>query len=539
MTEAKTKNQINNQSRWLASEYREATSPSMFFRLTIGLLIAIWLGLTGWIVINVQTVGSPDEAANKYLMSALAQTGQYLVDTGVSDETLQYLHPRSMAVQGQFIASGSFLGLVQVGAVLIKLFGAGAERMMIPLLSLGGLLAMFFVWRRFWGRWWSLLAVGLIALHPAWFEYATLPYMHNGAFAAGLMIAVWATIRLLERPIWINSLLVGLTFGGALFFRPVEALWTVPTLVILLLARKMWRELLLVCFVVIAIQLPWLLANREVYGSFLSSGYTPNGVFSDAVENESIIGPIGNILTPLGGWSWHWLSSTWWYFIMLVPAWSVMGAVALGRYFRRKYVTLGKAVKLTGLSLIGIFPLVYYGSWNLYPTTPAADIGALASYTRYWLPLYILMVPGVIIILRTITRRWSFFMATIALVISQAATIWIHPVSGLKVRLAAGKKNSDIRQRVLAATETNAILIAGHADKYFQDQRLSGFSLPRNETEWQLLRQLVTARPVYLYVAVGAVDTAAAQTAMSAYGLQMEQRLTIGRDVLWKLALQS
>ncbi len=526
--------------RWQASTYRDDTRPSLLFRLVAGLVILGWLLVTGWVVTKTQTVGSPDEAANAYFMSILAKNGRYRVDTGLPASVLNYLHPRSMAVQGQFLTSGSFLGLVQAGALTIKTFGAGAERFLTPLLSLGGLLAMFFIFRRFWGRWWALLGAVLIALHPAFFEFATLPYMHNGAFVAVLMIAAWAMLRLLERPSFLLSAGFGLAYGAALFFRPVEALWTAPAVIILLLARKLWRELFIAGLVTLAVQLPWLIANRAVFGSVLSSGYTPSGVFTDVVGGEVFTAPAQKLFTPAGGaWSWHWLSSVWWYFILLMPAWSAMALVAIGRYFKGKYVIWSKSFKLTVLCLIGIFPLVYYGTWNLYPQTPAADVGALASYARYWLPLYVLMAPGVIIALRMLSRRWLVISLALVLGISQIMAIWSHPVSGLNARFSADKKNRGIREKVLGVTETNAVIIAGQDDKYFQDQRLSAFRLPQNDGEWKLLGQLLTLRPVYLYVAFGAVNTGLAQKAMADYGLRLEQKFTIEREALWKIYLSS
>lgn len=531
-------NSTSKSARWRASAYTDDTRPSIVFHLAAGLAILLWLLLTGWIVAKSQTVGSPDEAANRYFMSVLAQTGQYLVDSGLPSETLQYFHPRSMAIQGQFLAPGSFLGPVQVGAVAMKLFGLGAEKFLTPLLSLGGLVAVFFIFRRFWGRWWALLGASLIAIHPAFFEFSTLPYLHNGVFVATLMIAAWATLRLLERPSWLISCLVGLAYGGALFFRPIEILWTAPALTVLLLSRKLWRELLLVGLVMLVVQLPWLIGNNHVYGSWLASGYAPGG-FTGAEGEEVITAAAGRLLTPPGGWSWHWLSSAWWYFVLFLPTWSAMALIAIGRYFGRKYVSWSKSLKLTAITLIGIFPLIYYGTWNLYPTTPSSDVGALASYVRYWLPLYVVMAPGVIVILRLLSRRWLVGSLTTVMVLSQVWIIWSHPVSGLKARLVSDKKNRAIREQVVAATESNAVMIAGHADKYFQDQRLSGFRLPKNDAEWKILRELVSGRPVYLYVAVGAVDTDQAQTAMSQYGMKMEQKLTISRDGLWKLTLAS
>lgn len=528
--------QANPAERWYAAAPRPEVPPTTTFTITAIFLAVMWLAVTGWIVTRPLTFGSPDEAANHYFMTVLVQTGHNRVNTGLPDDVLAYLHPRSMTVQAAFLAPGSFLGLIQASAMVIKTFGAGTERMITPLLSLGGLLAAFFIFRRFWGRWWALLGAGLIAIHPAFFEFATLPYLHNGAFVAALMIAAWALLRLLERPSWHLSGGFGLAFGAALFFRPVEGLWTVPAVLILLVARKLWRELLLAGVIVLLVQLPWLLADRQVFGSLFASAYTPSGIFNDATGGESIIAPVHRLFTPAGGvWSWHWLSSAWWYFFLLVPAWSAMSLVAISRYFRRKYVTWSKSLKLTVISLVGVFPLVYYGTWNLYPATPAADVGALASYVRYWLPLYIIMAPGVIVILQLLRRRWLIVCLALILGGSQIGVLWVHPVSGLRARLAADAKNRVIRTAVVQATEPNAILIAGHDDKYFQDQRLSAFRLPQNDSDWKILKKLQSLRPVYLYAAVGAVNISAAQNTMATYGLQISQMLTIGRDTLWKI----
>lgn len=520
---------------WSASTYHDDTRSSLVFRLAAGLAILGWLSVTGWIVTKTQTVGSPDEASNAYFMSVLAKTGQYRVDTGLPAEAVNYVRPRSIAVQGQFLASGSFLGLVQAGALTIRLFGLGAERFLTPLLSLGGLMAVFFIFRRFWGRWWALLGTVLIALHPAFFEFATLPYLHNGAFVACLMIAGWALLRLLERPGIFLAIGFGLAYGAALLFRPVEVLWTAPAVGIILLARKLWRELLIAIVVVIVVQSPWLLTNRDIYGSWLSSGYTPSGVFTDDVGTAAVAEPAKRLFTPAGSaWSWHWLSSAWWYFVLFMPAWSAMALIALIRYFRRKYVTWSKALKLTVLSLIGIFPLVYYGSWNLYPDTAASVNGALASYVRYWVPLYLMMVPGVIITLRFLSRRWMVVAVAVVMVISQAVIVWSHPVAGLAVRFSGDKSHRAIRDFVLRQTEPQAVVIAGQKDKYFQGDRLAGYRLPQDENGWSALNELVKLRPTYLYVALYQYNMDKVIGDSQAHGLRLEVAGNLGRDILYR-----
>lgn len=521
--------------RWPASSYSDPTRPTVAFRSTTVLLVLAWLCLTGWVVTKTTLFGSPDEAMNHQFMEVTATTGSLIHQSGLEQAELATLRLRSVVVRGTNTLPGSFLGYVQVGGVVMRIFGTGAERMLAPLLALVGLFALFHVFRRFWGRWWCLLGVTLLAVHPAFFTYAVLPYLHNGAFVSMLLVAGWGLLRVLERATAVNTLLFGGAYGAALFFRPVEVIWTSPLVVVLLLARGLWRQLLLSGAVTIAIQLPWLMANRSVYGSFLSSGYTPAGLFDDTSGTGVVTQSAQRIFTPVGGqWSWHWLSSTWWYLILLVPTWSIAAAIALGRYGRRKFVVWNKVAKLSTLALIGVFPLVYYGSWDLFPTTPSADVGVYASYVRYWLPLYVAMTPAVVILLRMIGRRWIVAVVSLTMVAAQLSAVWTHPVAGLRAKFAADRRARLVRQTVLDATPTNAVIFAGRHDKDLQDVRLAGFLLPKTSADWRTLADMTKGRPVYVYVAVGEYNLDAIRTAVEPVGLTIAQRAAIGRDGLWQ-----
>lgn len=524
-------------TRWRPSDYTDTTRPSLVFRLTAGLLALAWLGLTTWVVLKTSTVGSPDEAANQYFMHHLAQSGQYRVDTGLPPATLEYLHPRSIAIQGQFLASGSFLGLVQAGAVLEKVFGTIGPKVFTPWLALVGLWAVYAVYRRFWSRWWSLLGVVVIAAHPAFVEFATLPYLHNGAFAFGLMIAGWALLRLLEWPTMWRGVIFGSIFGAAIAVRPIEAVWTVPVVAVLLIARRLWLPLVAVGAMFLVLQLPWLLANRAVYGSWLSSGYTPGGVFSDEPGAAALTAPAKRLITPPGGeWNWHWLSSTWHYYLGLWPTWSIMSAAALLVYFRRKFITWSKTGKLVLIALLGLFPFIYYGTWNLYPTMQASTNGALASYVRYWLPFYVAMAPGVILVLRWLRVRWLVGLVMAALLVTQVGEIWRHPVAGLRARFNADAVHAATRTMVVSATETNAVVIAGSDDKYVQADRLATYRLPQNDAQWRALQQLITIRPVYLLGGVAQYTVAGATVLLADHNINLQPVATAGRATLYRLA---
>lgn len=499
-------------------------------------LAVAWVGVTSWMVTTTKTVGSPDEAANQYFMRQLAATGHYRVDSGLPPEANQNLFPRSSARFGADLASGSFLGLVQAGAVIIKIFGVGAERFLTPLLGLAALWTSYLVLRRFWNRTWALLATGLIAVHPAWFGQMTAPYMHNGAFTALLIISGWGLMRLLERPTLRRVVVMGSLFGAALFFRPVEALWVVPVIIVALVARKLWIPLIIVGGLTLVLQMPWLLANRELYGSWLASGYTPAGVFTDSVDVvETVTAPAKLLFTPPGGtWSWHWLSSVWWYLIVLGSPISVLAIMTLGRYLRRAAKGI-KAFKLTVLALPMLFLMVYYGTWNLYPTSTSSQIGWLASYVRYWLILYVAMSVGASAAVHRMFSRQVAFGVMIGLIGLQLFSTVAQANSGIRARLAADQTGRERQAFILEKTSADSLVIAGQQDKYLFGKRRVAFALPSDPAGLTAVQKTVQLRPVYLYGTLNQYSETRLRTQLEPYRLTLSPTQHHGSDSLWQI----
>lgn len=500
-----------------------------------GLAIVGWVALTSLLVLSISSIGSPDEAANQAFIRQYAATGEYTIPSGLSPESTQIFHPRSVLPQGDRLAPGSFLGLVQAGAMVVRVFGVGAERFLLPTLGLIGLWALYLVVRRFWSRWWSLAAVALVAVHPAWFGQLTAPYLHNGAFMAMLLVSGWAILRLLERPTFLRSVVMGIVFGLTLFFRPVEALWTVPLVMVLLIARRLWWPLIVVGTLTVAWQLPWLLANRELYGSWLSSAYTPAGVWQAETGSATGVAPAKIFFTPPGGtWSWHWLSSVWWYLIVLPSPVSILALVALGRYLRRAARGV-KVVKLLLLSLPIIFFLVYYGTWNLYPTSTSSQIGWFASYCRYWLPIYVAFCIGAVVAIQAIfTRRFRFVVLSIVFVTCGFATV-AHANSGVLQRLSASQTGEERRSFILRQTEPSSLVIAGQQDKYLFTQRRVANRWPENEPAFLQLKTVVNERPVYLYGTANQYSERRLRSQLEPYGLTLGTKKNLGSETLWSI----
>src|SRR6185436_1211036 len=99
----------------------------------------------------------------------------------------------------------------------------------------------------------------------------------------------------------------------------------------------------------------------------------------------------------------------------------------------------------------------------------------------YWLPLFVPMAAGVIIVLRRIAHesRWLAVMVILTLLSTQAFVILKHPKSGLLARRQTERAAEQRRELVLNLTPPNSLIFASHVDQYLFPDRLVAFSLPK------------------------------------------------------------
>lgn len=506
------------------------------------------MAAAAWVVFGTKTYGSPDEAANAFFIRQLATAGTLSADSsqlpaGSGEQStsaqLAYWHPRSMQVDGQKLKPGSFLGLVLVGGTLDFLTFNGAHRLLTPSLALVGLWALYLILRRFWNQWWALLGSSLVALHPVWWQFQTRPWFHNGAFASLLVMAGWRLLRLWEEGTARNAAWFGLAFGAALFFRPVEVIWAGPLVAIVLLAQRQWRNLVIAATITLFVQLPWLISGWQLYGPSLGAGYSAAQLDTEPVSVGDAFSPLPGVFVPPGGWSWNWMQSAWWYLVMMVPVWSAATAVALMFYFLRLRTQRLKMLKIILVGIILAYFLSYYGSWDLYPLEPPTRVGSLASYARYWLPLYVAMVVGVLWVLKRL-RRFRLILAAsiIALLTSQTVAILFHPTSGLVRRLKSEALATTKRQTILDHTPADAAIVAGHFDKLLWPERIVSFRLPRTPDEWDAFRQLATTRPIFLYVTPRQYRLSDLQRQLAPRQMSITRDRVIGGDELWRVSIR-
>lgn len=516
------------------------TQPT-FRAVAVGLCFALmigWLALLSFYAIQYAGYDYPDEAANAFFAGRYAQTGQFHYPTGLTAAQLDIYRPRSVAVAGTDYVPGSFLGFITLQGLLLR-GGTFAPFVFTGLIFIGALASWYRLVRRYWERSWALLSVGILITIPAVAVYQTLPWLHASLFTSFLIITGLALVRFQERQTWWRAIVIGLAYGAALFIRPIEVVWTGPAIAaVMIVHRKGWHYLIGTAVVTMIIQAPWILVGLQTFGTVLASGYSSQGISLAVVPDAAISGKLAwyRILVPPGGWSWHFIPAAWESLVMLLPALSAMTAVALLAYFRRKFVQPIKIIKIGAICLIGLYYLIFYGSYDLNINGPVLA-GVISSYVRYWLPLFVAMAAGATTFVRLVTRRRLRLAWPLAAVVI-GVNIWTtlgHFNGGLLALHRQDVRFQAIVQQIKAQTESNSLIITGRYDKVLLGYRLVSFYQPTTPSDWSLVAGVAAARPVYV---IGSIVTARLETWQStaaAHGLVATAVAPIDGDTLWRL----
>lgn len=494
-----------------------------------------WLVFLAWSTAGMKSFSSPDEAANAFWATRYASTGQLSMPIPISDDAASIFRPRSYAVKDGQLLPGSFVGFVQSTGLLRRL-GTYAPVIAIYCLFAGGLFAWYRIGRRYWEKPWAWGAVLLLATSPAIVTYVTHPWYHAAWYALLLLLTGLTLVRYQEKQTLIRAAIVGLVYGLTLFIRPVEALFTVPLIVVLMLVHRGKRSLMLIAgLITLIMQIPWLLAGRHVYGAFLGSGYSTSGV--TIISGASEPGAVWwRIFVPPGGWTWHAFAATFESFVGLQPVVALLAVLALVFYFQRKFYNWQKILKIGVAALFIVYYLEYYGALDLYPNVPSR-VGFLSSTIRYWLPLFIALTAGVVVFLRRVMGRqriWPFFLIGIIVIMQMWMTIF-GVTSGLNENQRYDQRMVAVSRDVVARTETDSIIFAGSLDKAIFPDRWASYNLPQQDADWAVVDAIAAERPVYIIGGALPAGDPSVPAWASEYGYNAINSGQIDGTGLWRL----
>ena len=572
---------------------RRLKSPSLYFIAVLLVAAAFFVG-TAYFNFSTQHQdlvkwNSPDETANYFFSQRLATEGVIAQFEEANVLASDLVMPRSMRSDSGWLKPVSFLGLI----LLYGYLGAWISPVIIPYLTpfFGalGIIFFFLFLRRLFSERIAAISAALLAVFPVYFYYSMRSMFHNVLFLVMLIIGAYFLAVALNRrfkPIKQNffkdcpraatvkgSLLIifaGFFFGWAIAVRTSEIIWLLPVLG--LVALFYWRRLgfsriLLFLAGLFFALLPTLYYNQLLYNSPFYGGYNEMNrsleTISAAGNNfvfqstESLKSAFSALVTTIKDTVFYFgfkprqsLAMFNYYVVEMFPWLTVFGALG---FLILLLLNLKKPAKkylvylLSWIFLSGVL-ILYYGSWRFTDNPNAASHTIGNSYTRYWLPIYLMALPLVALTWELIARGLFYFcrrhsvyrylvggsLALIYLIVAFQSFNFLlfsgeESLNNLSYNMAADRQ---IGRTVLSLTPTEAIILTQYHDKVLFPERRVIMGLMHEPPYYPFLKKLLNHYPVYyLNFTYSEIDLEYLNASrLPEFGLQLEPQKFIGRD---------
>src|SRR5690606_29959777 len=149
--------------------------------------------------------------------------------------------------------------------------------------------------------------------------------------------------------------------------------------------------------------------QKAVYGDFLTSGYDQLHLQQNDCQWCDIA---KSLALPFGFHPKLAFDMAWQYIVILFLPWVIMGAFGFFSLIKQSHHQRRPFLFYLPVALIlAAWLIIFYGSWQ-FDDVMTLDLNMLGiSYVRYWIPVYIAMLPfvalGIISISRIFKERWQ------------------------------------------------------------------------------------------------------------------------------------
>lgn len=505
---------------------------------------------------------SPDETANYFFARQYAETGEIAVFEPANLIAEEVVHPRSIRSDHGWLKPVSFLGIILVFGQIGAWVGVAVIPYLTPLFASLGIIIFYAFVRRLFGRQTALISAFLLAAFPVYFFYTTRSLFHNILFIFFLLAAAYFLIISVPRsrpePVkffswkitgaklfsFLWSLLAGLMLGGAAGTRSSELLWLAPTLFIawLFFARRLGltRLVLMVAGIIIAL-MPVFYWNQILYSSPFYGGYgemnksltelsqAGNQFFQASVHGsisqyQVVADSIIKNIFYFGYQPYQSLKMFFYYVVKMFPglcALTFLGGLIFLVHIIRK-PKRGAFLYLLSWLTLSLILVFYYGSWkfNDNPDPKRFTIGN--SYTRYWLPMYIMAIPLASLAIATVSRALSKvirlknadirrlrirrLMSRLFACLGVGVYVYfslMFTIYGSEEGLMTLYHNHFIDKEnavaILRATEPESVIVTQYNDKQLFPERRVVNALLTNDIVNDSLGKILKVYPVYYY----------------------------------------
>lgn len=545
----------------IKSMNKKFLKPNFNFLVVIVIAAAFFVAAStyNFITQNDGTIkwNSPDETANYYFAKSFAtdhSLSKFEPENIVANDLVI---PRSLRSDNGWLKPVSFLGIILIYGEIGSLTTPAVIPYLTPFFGAIGIIFFYLLVKRLLNPRIALISAALLAIFPVYLYYSIRSMFHNVLFLVLLIIGFYFLVRTLDKVYcykvkpkiiswkipknvlvgWIFTFLAGLFIGLATITRTSELLWLAPVLAVIMLfycRRLGLSRLVLFAGGILLGMLPAFYFNQILYQSPFSGGYgemnrsladissagsqlVKTTVASQITAYQELFTRIFKNVFFFGfhvGQSREMFTH---YVVDMFPWLTWLGALGticlVGLNFpkpRRKYF-----VYLLVWGILSVILILYYGSWRFTDNPNAASYTIGNSYTRYWLPMYLMGIPMVALAIELFLKGlfWLFRKhSSYRSLVSGGATVIVFLIALYSVNfLLFGseeglfnlyyntREDKRIGEMVFKLTPDNAIIMTQYHDKVLFPERQIIMGKMDESQYYPYVDKLLKYYPVYYF----------------------------------------
>lgn len=383
----------------------------------------------------------PDEMANYFFIKELVINHSFGWYEPLNEIASSQVHARSMTVINarlEPIGFPFFIVLVSVLAfVPTMIFGISVFNVLaislVPLLVIASNFLLYGIVRRVWNDRMALISSILLFLLPAWWYWASRPFQHTIPFIFCILLSLYGVLRIQDatgvREKLCYAMVSALGISCALAIRPNELVWVVGLYgyIVYLIRVHVSKQQIIAWGATIAfVAILFFVIQDAFYGSPFASGYVKPTVDGDAggvLGGGQGVSFLRAFFFPFGFHIATAFTTTYRYFFLLFNSWTLWAFVSFLFILARGQKTIRKYTLV--YCIVSLYLILWYGSWS-FSDNLLGVLSIGSSQTRYFMPIYIGMVPLIAYfcdrILITLTRTRQILATSVLVLIFSLAS---------------------------------------------------------------------------------------------------------------------
>jgi hypothetical protein len=470
--------------------------------------------MPGWAEYGHLVFNWPDANANHFFTMLFAKTNTFADLEHLNYFTDNLIHTRSINVIDGSLVPMTFLPTLVIFGLFAKVLGNVGILFFTPLLAaLSGYLVYSIAKNVFKS---SVLAMlmGILFLTLAPVMYFANIVMLPTILFIFLLLAGWSAISYDFKEDRKQNFLWGvgiLSLSLAVLSRPTEIIWVALLTLFIFYINKnkislwkfIWAILIFVILLIIFLSL-----NKSIYGGYFSFGYLnlQSGGLSSEISGTSI-NPIKLLFAPFGFDFNLLVSNIWKYLIKIIlPHFilAIAGYVILLIKLKKKELSRVWKKYLLVTPFIFLFILLYYGSWQLADPLVRELNSISISYVRYFLPLYIWLIPATALAMIKLLYRkpklnlLAYYVVVLAMIIFSFKVAFLAKNDGLIATKQTLDGYYEQYQKVAELAPPMSVMITERSDKIFFPKYK--VIVPQGDLElWSRVAELTLDNQIYYY----------------------------------------